>query len=473
VTATSRSPWLPMGVVMAATIMVALDSTVVNVALHRIGGDLDAGSGIEWVVTAYLLGLCASQPATGWLADRFGRKPVFLTSLVAFTVASLLCGLAPNLGLLVFARVLQGLGGGALMPVGMAIALELFPPERRGRAMAMWGVATMAAPAIGPTAGGWLIEAVSWHWLFFINIPIGVGVLLTGLRLLHDSGPVERRPFDLPGLLYGGSGLSLFVLGVSQGSQWGWGSGATFACLAGGVAQLVAFVRHEQLVEHPLIDLSMFSVGTFRVAMLTMMAIAVAQYARFVFMPLQLQSLRGYSALDVGLLFMPAAISAALGMQIGGRLVDAIGARRPVVFGAAGVAVTTLGFWRLQLDTPVGVIIGLMCLQGLSWGVTTSPTLVAGLSELPTRLIAQASAVRSLAHHVAAALGVAVLGAVASTRMGDDPSTGQAWSAYSTVYLVGFAATAAAAVLALKLPDRADRLHHEPAEEPAVALLLD
>jgi EmrB/QacA subfamily drug resistance transporter len=463
------NPWLPMSVVMAATIMVALDSTIVNIALHPIGDDLGAGAGIEWVVIAYLLAVCASQPATGWLADRFGRKRVFLTSLVAFTVASALCGLSPTLGLLIAARVLQGLGGGALMPVGMAMALELFPPDKRGRAMATWGMAAMAAPAIGPTVGGWLVTAVSWHWLFFINVPIGIVTLIAGLRLLPKGGTVELRPFDAPGLVLGGVGLAAVVLGVSEGSQWGWSAPATLLCLVGGSGLLAGFVVHELRRRDPLIELRMFSVSSFRYAIGSTMLVAVAQYARLVFIPLQLQALRGYSALEVGLLFMPAAVASAIGMQIGGRVVDRTGARRPVVIGCLGVAVSMLGLWQLELSAPIEVIAALMSLQGLSWGLTTSPGLVAGLGQVPKRLIAQATAVRSLAQQVAAAVSVAILSAVVTTRLTTGATTSESWDAYNTAYLVAFVASIAAALLAFGLPDRAEALHRSPESDEAAA----
>jgi EmrB/QacA subfamily drug resistance transporter len=462
-------PWLPMSVVMAATIMVALDTTIVNVALHPIGEDLGAGAGIEWVVTAYLLAVCAAQPATGWLADRFGRKRVFLVSLVCFTMASALCGLAPTLGLLIAARVLQGLGGGALIPLGMAMALEFFPVDKRGRAMATWGMAAMVAPATGPILGGWLISAASWHWLFFINIPIGIATLIGGVTLLPRGDTVERRPFDLPGLLLGGIGLVVGVLGLSQGSQWGWSAPATIVCMVGGVLLLAGFVVHELHRADPLIELRMFSVRPFRLAVGVTMLVAVAQYARLVFIPLQLQSLRGYSALEVGLLFIPAAISTAIGMHIGGRVLDRIGARRPVVIGCAGVAVAMLVAWRLQLGTPVEVILALMVLQGMSWGLTTSPALVAGLGEVPKRLLSQASAVRALAQQVAGAVSVATLGAVVTARMPDRGGKGEAWDAYGAAYLVAAVAAATAALLALGLPDHSDTVRHEPESDEAAS----
>lgn len=452
--ATAPNPWWAMSVVMAATVMVALDGTVVNVALHRIDLDLAAGNGIEWVVTSYLLAVCASQPATGWLSDRFGRRQVFLWSLGSFVVASALCAAATDLRTLVACRVLQGLGGGALMPVGMAMALDLFAPERRGRAMSTWGISAMAAPAIGPTVGGWLVTAVSWHWLFLINVPIGLATVLAGRRLLPDIGHRERRRFDAPGLLLGSGGLATFVLGVAQGSGWGWTAPPTVLCLVLGAAAVTGFVRRELRLPDPLIELRMFAQRSFRLSIGIIALVTGAQFARGVFVPLQLQSLRGMSALEVGTLLFVPAVATAVGMRIGGRLVDDVGPKRPIVLGCAGMVVSALVFTRFTLTTPVWVVVAAMAVQGLTWGMTTSPSMLAGLADLPPRLVSQGSAVRALAGQVAGALGVAVLGAVLAVRMGTAPSPSHAQRAYNDVFWVVSAGLVVALYLATRLPAR-------------------
>jgi len=449
-----RAAWLALWVIVAATTMVALDTTIVNVALHQIAVDLHAGSRIEWVVTAYLLAVCVSQPASGWLADRFGRRVVFLTSLAAFTAASAACALAPTLPLLVTARVIQGLGGGALIPVGMAMVLGLFPRERHGRAIGIWGLAGMLAPAIGPTLGGWLVTAVSWHWLFLINVPIGLVTFAFGFRLLPEVGERHYRPFDGLGLGLGCGGLSIAVLGLSEANEWGWGSPATIACLLGGIALLVAFVAHELRVDHPLIELRMFSERTFRLAMGVMMFVFVAQFARLVFLPLQLEGLRGESALKVGLLFFPAAIVSALAMTVGGRLVDRIGPRLPIVIGTSAMAVALIGFTRLALDTPLALIAVILAIQGLGFGLLTPPVLVAGLSDLPAHLVSQGTALRSLLNQVSGAVAVALLGAVVATSAGANPTPTEAQSAYNNAFAVAAVGVLIALVLATRLPRR-------------------
>lgn len=455
------NPWLPMSAVMGATIMVALDSTIVNVALHQIGIDLDAGAGIEWVVTSYLLGVCATQPATGWLADRFGRKELFVASVVAFTVASVLCAMAPNLTTLILFRALQGLGGGALLPVGMAMALDLFPKARQGRAMSLWGMSSMAAPAIGPTLGGWLVTSVSWHWLFLVNVPIGIVSVVAAVRLLPVTGHRDRRRFDAPGLLYGSVGLSITVLGLSQGGTWGWRAWSTLGCLVVGVALLVQFVVHELHRDAPLIELRMFSLPSFRLSIGIIMFVMSAQYARMIFIPLELQSLRDFTALRVGMLFFVPAVFSAVGMSIGGRLVDSIGPRRPILIGCAGMVLAMLAMWQLTLTTPVWVIVAMMSLQGISWGITMAPSMIAGVGQLPAHLLSQGTAVRSLSSQISGALAVAVLTAVVTTRMGASPTPVVAQRAYNTAFLAGALGVAVAMVLAWRLPQIAAPSTHE------------
>lgn len=456
--ADERYRWLAVSVVLIGTVMVTLDTTIVNVALPAIRTSLHAGSGIEWIVTCYLLAVAVSQPATGWLADRFGRRPVFLLSLAAFTAASMAAALSPNLPALIGFRVLQGLGGGALAPVGMAIVIELFPPERRGRALSAWGIASMAAPAIGPTLGGWLVTSVSWHWLFLINVPIGALGTLFGMRVLRDSGYRDLRRLDVGGIGLGGGGLALTLLGVSQGESWGWTSTTTLGVLAVGVTMVVSFVVHELHTREPMIDLRMFRVRAFSLAIAVSLFTTAAQYTRLVFVPLALETLRGYTPLRVGLLLTPAAIATAVGMSIGGRLVDVVGARRPMLFGTGLMALAAFSLGNIAVTTPVPVIIASLCGQGLGFGLCAMPAVVVAMNELPPRFVAQASAVRSLTSQVAGASTIAILSAVVAARMGSGPSTlAHRQRAYDTAFLCASAGLLVAFACSVKVPGRERR----------------
>jgi EmrB/QacA subfamily drug resistance transporter len=389
------------------------------------------------VVTGYLLAVAVSQPATGWAADRFGRKRIFIMSLVAFTTASLLCALAPNLTMLVIFRVLQGLGGGALAPVGMAIVIELFPAQRRGRAMSTWGIASMAAPAIGPTLGGYLVTAVSWHWLFLINVPIGTLGVIFGFRVLKDLGYRESRRLDSLGLFLGGGGLALVLFGVTKANDWGWSASSTIATLAVGAASLFAFIAHELHTDEPMIELRMFTITVFTLSMAVTLFTTAAQYTRLVFIPLSLETVRGYTALRVGLILTPAALLTAIGMSIGGRMVDRVGARRPMVIGSGLMCLGAFSLSHIGVSTPVAAIIASLGTQGLGFGLCALPGVVVAMNSLPARYVAQASAVRSLISQVAGASTVAVLSAVVAARLGSGtPSLEKSQSAYDTAFLI-------------------------------------
>ena len=351
----SRYPWIAMGVVLIGTFMVILDTTIVNVALPQIGIALGRSDGIEWVVTAYLLAVGVSQPATGWLADRFGRKQVFIVSLALFGIGSLLAALSPSLEVLVAFRVLQGLGGGALMPVGMAMIYELFPPDQRGTALGVWGVAAMAGPAFGPVIGGYLVTAVSWHWLFLVNVPIGVVGVIAAMRLLRDTGFRERRPFDATGLGLATVGLVLLLFAFSRANDWGWSSTRTVGMLGAAVVLLVLFVLRELRTEHPALEVRMFKVGTFSLTMVIIWAVIAVQFGGLVFLPLELETLRHFTALKVGTLLVPTAVAAAITFPIGGRITDRIGPRLPVTVGAALLAVSAWYIAQLDADLePLG-----------------------------------------------------------------------------------------------------------------------
>lgn len=459
---TDRYPWVAMGVVLIGTFMVILDSTIVNVALPQIGIDLRQSANIEWVVTAYLLAVGVSQPATGWLADRWGRKTIFTASLGSFATGSLLAALAPNLPVLVAFRVLQGLGGGAMMPIGMAMIYELFPPDRRGTALGIWGIASMAAPAVGPVLGGYLVTAAGWRWLFLINVPIGyVGVVLAA-KLLRQTGYREIRPFDTFGFGLSATALLALLLAFSEASDWGWGAPPTLALIALGVILLAVFIHHALHTEHPLVELRMFRIPTFSITIAIVWLLTMMQFGRLVFIPLELETLRGMSALKVGLILTPSAIGAGLTMPLGGRLADKIGSRTPVVVGTAIVGVAAWLLGHLTLTTPVTYLILVLAIQGLGNGLATMPNTVAAMNSVQSRFVAQASAVRSLNRQIAGSLGVAILATVVAGQIGavsaaglSGASASEAQHAYNLVFLIALAALAVAFVLAFFLPDRA------------------
>ena len=420
----SRVRWAAMTVLIVGTVMVVLDSTIVNVALPRMAEALDAGDSIEWVVSAYLLAVAVAMPVTGWLGARFGHKPVYVASLAVFTVASVACALAPNLPLLVVARIGQGLGGGVLLPVGMVIGLKMFPREEHGRAMGIWGLAAMGAPAIGPTLGGWLVDTVSWHWLFLINVPLGVVAVITGLRLLPEVDGERLEPFDALGFVSGAGGLALLVLGLSEGNRWGWSSTATLGCLGVGLAALVVFVWQEMRTDAPMLDLRMFRNGTFSLAFGISFFVVASQFTRLVFVPLNLQTVRGYSALAVGLMLLPAALATAIFINIGGWWADRVGARRPVIVGVAMASVAMFLLAAFGLRGSLWVIGVLLVFLGIGVGLQTSPATVAAMDTLSSEMMGQGSAMRNLSAQIAGAVAIAGLGSLLSALLPGRPHDG-------------------------------------------------
>lgn len=461
-----------MSVVLMGTFMVILDTTIVNVALPVMGRDLHGTEGIEWVVTGYLLAVGVTQLATGWISDRFGKKATYTWSLGLFALGSLLAALAPNLPALILFRVLQGAGGGAMMPVGLAMLYEVFPPHRRGSALGIWGIAAMAAPAIGPVAGGWIATSASWRWVFAVNVPIGILGVLMAMRLLRDIGYRERRALEWKSLLLSAVGLVMLLIAFDRAPVWGWLSSGFLALTLAGLGVLIVFVRHELGSEHPLLEMRMFAEPTFSVTIGIVWLITVAQFARLVLVPIELQTVHGMSPWEAGLLLAPAAAGTALTMPLGGRITDRIGARIPVTLGAAMIATAVWLLGSVAPSTPPGRILAYLLLQGAGTGLSLMPNTVAAMNTLPARWVSRAAAVRSLNRQIAGSLGVAALSSVVVARVGTltgssgvTPATLQ--DAYNSAFHIAFAGALAAILLALFLPGRREtrRAQEERATE--------
>lgn len=469
--------WLAMGVVLIGTFMVILDGTIVNVALPAIAVEFGTETGIEWVVTGYLLAVGIVQPATGWMADRLGRRRVYLASLGAFGLGSLLAAVAPSLPLLIGSRFLQGLGGGAIIPVGMAMVYEAFPADMRGRALGIWGIAAMAAPALGPVVGGYLVTTADWRWLFLINVPIAVAGVIIGRVILRDLGYRETKPLDVPGLILAGGTLTVLLFTFSRAVDWGAASPFTIGGVTLGLLLLYAFVRTELRAEHPIIEVRMFAIPTFRITIAIVWLITLAQFARLVFIPLELITVRGFTALEVGWLLTPAALATAATMPIGGRLADRTGPRIPVILGMGLIAAGVFLQSRFSLATSDLALIVAFCIQGLGTGLAIMPNTLAAMDSVTGSLVAQASAVRSLNRQVAGAIGVAVLSGVVVAQIGVLDATGvapaAAQSAYNSVFVIATVAAVAAGLLAFRLPDRARTMEIREDRERERQALID
>jgi DHA2 family multidrug resistance protein len=454
--------WVAMGVVLFGTFMVVLDTTVVNLGLPALQRDFHSIDGVEWVVTAYLAAVGVAQMVSGWAADRFGRKSAFVAALVIFTTSSVLCALSPSLQLLVSARVLQGIGGGLLMPVAMAMIYELFDPSERGRALGYFGIAVMAAPAIGPVLGGGLVESVGWRWLFLINVPIGGVGIPVALRLLRDTGFRENRPLDRAGLALSGVGITLLLIGTARGGSEGWSSPTAVVPLLAGVALLVLFTRHALGSRHPLVEMRILANPVFAIAMVTMGLMAVAQYTRLVYIPLELGSGRGITELRIGLVMLPSALGIASTMPIGGRLTDRVGARIPVTIGLSLMALSYWPLAHLAPDTPLPWISAYLFIGGLGAGLSMMAPNIVAMNAVASRFVSQATGLSSVSRQLAAALGTAVLASVFATiRPAGPPGTNPASaeiSAYNSLFLIGLGLLVLAVLVAQRLPGKAKAL---------------
>jgi EmrB/QacA subfamily drug resistance transporter len=455
-TPTDRMPWVSMAAVLVGAVMVALDQTIVTIALSAIGTDLGAVDGVDWVMTAYLLSLGVVQPTMGWLADQFGRKRVFVASLAVFTAGSLMAGLAGSLPMLVLARVVQGVGGGAVFPVGMAMVYEQVPPARRGTAMGIWSAGIAVAPALGPTLGGLIITQLDWRWLFFLNVPIGLAAVVVAWRVLSLAGYQERRRFDGVGFGLGTVGLASILYAVSEANAVGWGSSQTVALAVGGAILLAAFVAWELRQAEPLIDLRMFAVRTYRVSMVLVAGMIAITMGRLVFLPLELVSVRGLSELEVGVILTPAALAGAVAAPLAGVLTDRIGARPPVLFGLACMGAGALLFANLDLATSPVLIALAVTIQGFGNGLALTPNQVAGMNALPQRLLARGTAIRSTTRQVGGSFAIALLTAFLLARIGSlaapngPAETVAQQAAYNGVFLVCTIIALACLVLAIR-----------------------
>jgi EmrB/QacA subfamily drug resistance transporter len=441
--------WMTVAVVSAGTVVSVISSTIVNVALPEIATALDAGSDIAWVVTSYLLAVSVVLPVTGWLGDRFGHKSMYLLGLSVFTVGSLWCSVATTFPMLVAARTFHGVGGGILLPIGLVLILKVFPREQHGKAIGMWGVAAMASPAIGPLLGGVLVDSVAWNWLFIVNLPLGVATIAAGWRYVPEVARGRLGRFDTAGFLTGGAGLAFFVLGLSQGNRWGWHASSTLGAIVGGAALLAVFIVVEVRADEPMLELGMFRSATFSLAFALSFAVIGAQYARMVFVPLQLQTVDGRSAIAVGLTLAPAAILTSIGVSLGGRLADRIGERKPILAGVtimvlAGFAVALIGF-----DSPLWVLVTVLSVQGFGMGIHQAPATVVAMNTLPADLVGQGSTVRTLGSQVSGAVFVSGLGALLALATPTDPTRAEALRGYEVIFYASALGLVAALMMAV------------------------
>ncbi|MBX5466916.1 MAG: DHA2 family efflux MFS transporter permease subunit [Firmicutes bacterium] len=405
-----ESPTLQMFIILLGAFMAILDTSVVQVAIPTMEAELSASTDqIQWVLTGYLLVLGVLVPLSGWLTDRFGAKRLFIFSIATFTLGSALCGMAWNLPSIIIFRVIQGLGGGFMMPVAMSMIYLIFPPERRGAAMGVFGIVIMVAPALGPLLSGWLVQEASWRLIFYINVPVGVVATILAVTRLYDFPHQVRAGLDIGGVIFTVTGFFSLLYGFSNVAQYGWHDWRVEPFVIAGVVLLAILVWYELRQEHPLIQLRVFREYMYSMSLVISSLVYVSMFVGVFLMPLFLQNIMGYNALQTGEFLTPAALVSAVMMLISGRLFDRVGARPLGVVGLGVLALTTFGYTHLDLNSSAAFIQTLYIARSIGMGLTMMPVTTAGMNTVPPQLISQGSALSNTVRQSAASLGTAIL----------------------------------------------------------------
>ncbi len=420
------------GVVVLGTVMSILDTTVVNVAINTLAARFHTTlTTIQWVATGYTLALATVIPLSGWIADRFGTKRLYMTSIALFVVGSSLSGLAWSSGTIILFRVMQGLGGGMIMPAGMTILTKAAGPHRLGRVMAIIGVPMLLAPIAGPILGGWLVTDVSWRWIFFINLPIGIIALVSAMRVLPKDVAAHEQKLDLIDLMLLSPGLALFIYGLAESdSSGGFGSVSVLLPMFAGLALIVGFVWHALRASDPLIDLRLFANSVFSKSSLTLVLLAISVFGSFLLLPLYFQVVRGESALQSGLLLAPQGLGSMLMMPLSGTLSDRTGSGRIVPVGLLLVGLSVA--WLTQIGAHTSYV--LLCIDlfvfGAGMGVAMMPVFSGALQSITGAAVARANTALNILQQTGASIGTAVLSVILahelSVKLGGHGGVGSA-----------------------------------------------
>jgi EmrB/QacA subfamily drug resistance transporter len=471
------------GVVVLGAIMSILDITVVSVALPTFQDVFDANyATVAWTMTAYTLALATVIPLTGWAADRFGTKRLYLAALFLFTAGSVLCAMATSIQMLVAFRVLQGLGGGMLMPLGMTILTRAAGPDRIGRLMAVLGIPMLLGPISGPILGGWLIDVASWHWIFLINLPIGIIALVVAQRVLPKDQPNQTESFDFMGMLLLSPGLALFLFGVSSIAEGG--EGASFGprvwvSATIGVLLIAAFVVHALRSTKPLIDLRLFRNRRLTIATVAMFVFIVAFMGAGLLFPSYFLQVRGESTLMAGLLIAPQGLGAMVTMPIAGVLADKVPIGRTVPVALLVMAGGFFVFTQVGADTSYWVLCGALFVMGLGMGGTMMPIMTSALKSLSNSEVARGSTLVNIVQQIGGSIGTAVLAVVLtnqiSSRVPGSPEPLESLAeSFGTTFLIAFVLILLALIPVSFLPRKKEPSHLLDAEDgaaPAPVLL--
>jgi MFS transporter, DHA2 family, multidrug resistance protein len=408
------NPWVVAIAVMFATFMEVLDTTVVNVSLPHIASTMSATTEeATWALTSYLVANAIILPMTGWLASVLGRKRLLMWSTTGFTLASLLCGMAPNLPALVIFRIIQGATGGALQPLSQAVLLETFKPEERGRAMGFWGLGIVVAPILGPVLGGWVTENYSWRWVFYINLPVGIASMIMTQLYVFDPPYLKKQ---IGGIDYWGMGMLVVGIGALQyvldkGQQDDWFASTLITVLAVvSVIALIALIVRELRADHPIVDLRVFRDRSYATGVFLMTVLGFVLYGSLVLLPIMLQTLLGYSSVEAGEAMAPRGVGSLIMMPIVGALTAKVDARKLLVCGLVIGGVTMWWLGGLNLNAGYWDIFWPQFLQGAGMALLFVPLTTVSMATIAPERMGNATSLFNLMRNLGGSIGIAMTG---------------------------------------------------------------
>jgi EmrB/QacA subfamily drug resistance transporter len=456
-TANENRKWWTLTAVAFGLFMIMLDNTVVNVALPSIERDLHVSiSSLEWIVTAYALTFAALLITGGKLGDLFGRKRIFIVGIAIFTLSSLACGLAPNSGFLIGARAVQGVGAALMNPASLSIITATFPPRERGTAIGIWAGVSALALAIGPLVGGLIVDNINWNWIFFINVPVGVvGVAVSQFVIKESRDSSHEQSVDIPGLVLSSAGLFALTYALIEGNKHGWASPEIVGLFAAAATLLVAFVLVEHFQRLPMLDLSLFKVGSFTGANLVAMLVSLGMFGVFFFVSLYIQNILGWTPTQAGASFLPMTVLIILVAPLAGKMSDRIGSRWLMGAGMTLVSISLLLYQRVGLHSTFWTLLPAMLLGGLGMAMTMSPMTAAAMGAVPVDKAGVGSGVLNSFRQLGGSLGIALMGAILASYVTASPRSPEGAQQFvnglHAALLVAAAITFAAAVVAVAL----------------------
>jgi EmrB/QacA subfamily drug resistance transporter len=423
--AEENKKWWTLAAVAFGLFMIMLDNTVVNVALPSIERDLHISiSELEWIVTAYALTFAALLITGGKLADLYGRRRIFVVGLLVFTLSSLACGLAPSAGFLIGARAVQGVGAAMMNPATLSIITATFPPKQRGQAIGIWAGVSAMALAIGPLAGGLIVDNINWNWIFFVNVPVGaLGIVASQLFITESRDTSREQSIDLPGLATSGLGLFALSYALIEGNRRGWSSAEIVGLFAAAAVLLVGFVLLERHQRLPMLDLSLFKIGAFTGANIVALLVSLGMFGVFFFVSLYVQNILRYSPTKAGATFLPMTLLIIVVAPIAGRLSDRIGSRWLMGAGMTIVGISLLLYQRVGLHSTFWTLLPAMLLGGIGMAMTMSPMTSAAMGSVPIDKAGVGSGVLNSFRQVGGSLGIAAIGAILASYLHAPPRT--------------------------------------------------